>query len=290
MQDDDHEIDEIDDDEIDDEPKTRVRAQPLTAKHVSLALNFRNSDQFRRHDGKCPGLYLQNSKYGTVSWILRYQIGGRARHMGLGSARSVTLQQARRLAGEARMQIQRGIDPIEAREQRLREIQQQAAARDREQKHTFGKAAEGWLQLQRRKWANAKYAKQVESQLKSHCAELWNRPVADIDTRMVVATLQPIWSKWPAAAQRMGRCIEAVLQRATFMEWRTGDNPARWKAHLEHAFVARRESEVEHIDMIPLNDVPAYASELHAKPGAAYRFLELLLYTNVRTHDIQHAK
>src|SRR6059058_4322459 len=106
MRDDD---DEIDDDEI-DEPKTRARARPLTARDVSLVLNFKNNDQFRRHDGRCPGLYLQNSKYATASWIFRYQIAGRQRHMGLGSAREITLQQARRLAGEARMQIKLGID------------------------------------------------------------------------------------------------------------------------------------------------------------------------------------
>jgi len=85
--------------------------------------------------------------------------------------------------------------------------------------------------------------------------------------------------------------IEGNLARATFHEWRNGGNPAKWNGDVEHEFVAQRESDVEHIPMIPLDDVQPYASELGAQGrGHIYRALELLLLTNVRTYDIRHAR
>jgi integrase len=137
---------------------------------------------------------------------------------------------------------------------------------------------------------NASYARQIESQLKQHCAGLWDRPAAAIDTETLIEVLTPIWSKYPVAAQRVCRMIKGVLERANFLKWRSGENPARWKGHLELQFVGRRETDIEQIGMIALEDVPAYARDLRAKTGPAFRCLELLLLTAVRSHDVRNAK
>src|SRR5205085_753040 len=124
----------------------------------------------RIHDGK--GLYLQTSSYGTSAWVYRYQFANRPRLMGFGSVEEITLAQARKLAGEARMQIKRGIDPVAARQERRLEAAEQAKARKLELERTFGAAVESWMVLKRQKWTNARYAGQVASQLKKHFAPI----------------------------------------------------------------------------------------------------------------------
>jgi hypothetical protein len=55
-----------------------------------------------------------------------------------------------------------------------------------------------------------------------------------VDTRAVGEVLQPIWAAEPETASRVRQRIEAVLDYATVLGARSGDNPARWKGHLEH--------------------------------------------------------
>ena len=64
------------------------------------------------HVGGVRGLVLNVTMYGSRSWLLRYQVGGRRRDLGLGSYPSVTLAQARDLARDARLKLARGVDPV----------------------------------------------------------------------------------------------------------------------------------------------------------------------------------
>ena len=48
------------------------------------------------------GLYLQVAKGGSKSWLFRFKVSGRTRWHGLGSARDVSLEQARDKATESR--------------------------------------------------------------------------------------------------------------------------------------------------------------------------------------------
>src|SRR5262249_19571623 len=75
------------------------------------------------------GLYLQIARGGTKAWVFRYALGGRRREMGLGSARVVTLKQARQLAREAREHLLRGDDPIALRHAKRDQIKAEAAKR-----------------------------------------------------------------------------------------------------------------------------------------------------------------
>ena len=77
------------------------------------------------------GFYLQVSKWGTKSWVLRYMLKGRARTMGLGSCREISLKQARERASRARELLSdpiRRVDPIEARKAKELADAAQAAA------------------------------------------------------------------------------------------------------------------------------------------------------------------
>jgi Arm DNA-binding domain len=79
-----------------------------------LTDRFVKSAKAGRH-GDGDGLYLVVSSTGRRAWVLRYQVSGERRDMGLGPFPSISLSEARRAAFEARKQIHLGKDPIEAR-------------------------------------------------------------------------------------------------------------------------------------------------------------------------------
>ncbi|MEL7098507.1 MAG: hypothetical protein AAGM84_06720 [Pseudomonadota bacterium] len=58
--------------------------------------------------------------------------------------------------------------------------------------------------------------------------------VARIETADVMGVLKPIWTAKPETANRVRQRIEAVLDYASALGIRTGDNPARWRGHLDH--------------------------------------------------------
>ena len=63
--------------------------------------------------GGVTGLALTVHQGGSRSWMLRYQINGKRRDLGLGSFDTVSLAKAREAARAARAKLEAGIDPIE---------------------------------------------------------------------------------------------------------------------------------------------------------------------------------
>ena len=61
------------------------------------------------------GLYLRVTPTLARLWLYRFQVRGRRRDMGLGSAELYSLAEARQKALEARKLVAEGTDPIEAR-------------------------------------------------------------------------------------------------------------------------------------------------------------------------------
>src|SRR5258708_944282 len=79
----------------------------LTARKVETARPGKYSDG--------GNLYLIVSSTGSRKWMLRFTWRGRAKEMGLGSASSVTLAEARERAALARRKIAEGLNPIDER-------------------------------------------------------------------------------------------------------------------------------------------------------------------------------
>ena len=79
----------------------------LTARKVEAAKPGKYSDG--------GNLYLIVSETGARKWVLRFTWRGRAKEMGLGSAASVPLADAREKAASARRKIAQGLNPIEER-------------------------------------------------------------------------------------------------------------------------------------------------------------------------------
>lgn len=188
------------------------------------------------------GLYLQVTvgADGTLkrSWVLRYTApDGRRREMGLGNAKLLDLADAREAALAARKQANAGIDPIDAR------AQGRAKAAVRAKVMTFRQCAEAYLATHASAWKNAKHRWQWENSLEGHAYPVFgNRPVGDIDVALVMAVLDPIWLTKTETATRLRGRIKSILDWAAVRGYRKGENPARWRGHLQKALPTIKKS------------------------------------------------
>ena len=185
----------------------------LTARKVETAKPGKYSDG--------GNLYLIVSKSGSRKWILRFTWRGRPKEMGLGSAASVSLAFAREKASDARRTLARGLNPIDERK------------RDGGIP-TFGKMADEVIKVLSPGFRNAKHKAQWKSTLETYARPLWEKAVDNILTADVVAVLQPIWSTKAETASRLRGRIEKILDAAKAKGFRDGENPARWRGHLDH--------------------------------------------------------
>jgi integrase len=85
--------------------------------------------------------------------------------------------------------------------------------------------------------------------------------------------------------------IESILDWAKTIGHRDGENPARWRGHLEN-LLPRRDKlrKVKHHPAMPFDDVPAFMTELAERPALAARALELTIFTVARTEEVLGAK
>jgi integrase len=233
------------------------------------------------------GLYLQVSPAGTRSWIFRYTMGGRTRDMGLGSARDVSLAEARTKALEARKLKAAGIDPIAAKEGQAAE-RRAAAARQ----ITFKEAAEAYVKAHNPAWRNAKHGAQWLNTLKAYAfPTIGNLSVQAIESGHVVKVLEPIWDKKTETATRLRGRIERILDWAAARGYRQGDNPARWRGHLQSLLAAPGKlQKVQHHPALPYAEIGAFFAKLRTENGLAADALRLLIVTATRTSEVIAAR
>jgi integrase len=226
------------------------------------------------------GLYLQVSTGGARSWIYRFMLAGRTRDMGLGSLLTISLAEARQATLEARKLHAAGIDPIEARKaQRVQKRAKDARI------VTFRQEAEAYIEAHRSGWKNAKHAEQWRTTLEAYVyPTISDVGVADIDTGMITKILEPIWSKKTETANRVRGRIERILSRAASRGHRSGENPARWRGHLENVLPARgRVAPVRHHSALPYSEIGSFVQALRLQEGIAARALELTILCATRT-------
>ncbi|MGF6856766.1 integrase [Paraburkholderia sp. CI3] len=229
------------------------------------------------------GLYLQVSVARTRSWVYRFRRKGRLREMGLGPLHVVSLADARELAARYRKMLFEGVDPIEAR--RAERAQQLAMAAHNK---TFDECTKAFIKANRAGWKNEKHVTQWENTLATYASPFFGQlSVRDIDTTLVVSVLEPIWEAKPETASRVRGRIESVLDWATAHRYREGENPARWKGHLDKILPARiRVRKVRHHPALPFGEAPAFMKALKAQDGLAARALELVILTAGRTNEV----
>lgn len=197
---------------------------------------------------------------------------GQRREMGLGGYPATTLKQARDRASECRAQLWVGKDPIAER---------RAAIAAEKGAIAFRLAAEAYVTAHAPSWRNAKHAQQWQTSLATYAFPVFgDLPVKSIDTAHVLQALEPIWTVKTETASRVRQRIEAVLDWATARRYRTGENPARWRGHLDK-LLARpsRVRTVTHFAALPYADLPKLMAELRHKEGIAARALEFCILT-----------
>jgi len=228
------------------------------------------------------GLWLQVSKWGTKAWQFRYMLHDRARQMGLGSIHTLSLAEAREKAREARALLLDGIDPIDARQGQRQQARAEAAKRI-----TFREAAERYIAAHRAGWKNEKHGEQWTRTLATYAFPvIGNLAVADIDTSHVIKVLEPIWTKKTETASRVRGRMEAVLDWAKARHFRQGDNPARWRGHLDKLLPAKSKvRKVKHHGAMPYAEVPAFMADLRKQDSVSARALEFTILTAARTGE-----
>jgi len=198
----------------------------------------------------------------------------------------VTPAQARELAARARQVVRDGGDPIEARKaERLQKKFDAAKAM------TFRQCAEAYIGAKQTEWGNPKHAKQWPATLSTYVYPIFgDLPVQAVDVGLVLKALEPIWTDKRETASRVRGRIESVLDWATARGYRAGENPARWRGHLESLLAKRSKvQQVEHHAALPYPEVGAFITELRAQEGIAARALEFTILTASRTGEVIRA-
>ena len=251
-----------------------------------LTANFVRSVSKRGRYADGGNLQLQIAKSGSKAWIFTYQRNGIIRSMGLGSVRSVPLALARELAGRAREQLARGIDPIDAR--RTAAHAQRAA---RAKLMTFKACAEEYHAANATRWTNGKHRNEWLSTLRRFAFPVIGHLSVDmIDSAHVQKVLAPLVTEKLITAARLRGRIETVLDYAKAAGRRSGENPAD-KAIIAHMLPLRSEkSAVTHQPALPFSKLPALTSVLRAIPGKPARMLELLILTGMRSEAVRWAR
>jgi integrase len=228
------------------------------------------------------GLYLRVTPEGTKNWVLRFMIDRRPRWMGLGPLALYGLQEARTKALDARRKRHEGIDPIAARRaERARQRLDAAKA------VSFKQCAEAYISSHRAGWRNSKHAGQWGATLATYAYPVIGAlPVQAVDTGLVLKVLEPIWTAKPETAGRVRGRLESILDFAKVRGERDGENPARWRGHLDKLLPAHSKvRQVEHHAALPYAELPAFLASLREQEGVAALALDFLVLTAARTGE-----
>ncbi len=233
------------------------------------------------------GLYLQVCRGGGRSWVFRFMLHGYAREMGLGSLSDVSLAEARKRAAECRRLKSGEADPIEARRNGRRDAELEAA-----RALTFKQCAEAYIEAHRPSWRNAKHAAQWTSSLETYAYPIFGSiSVQAVDTTLVMKVLEPMWVSKPSTGARLRGRIECVLDWAKAKGSRSGENPARWRGHIENMLPRLSKIRVvRHHRALPYREIGDFMQRLRSQKGTAARALELLILTATRTGETINAR
>lgn len=232
----------------------------------------------RHSDGG--GLYLSISPDGSRRrWIYLFrwkapgETGvGRLREMGLGSATTVSLAQARELAAQARGIVKEGRNPLDERKAQPKVP-------------TFGEVADGVIAALEAAWRNPKHRDQWRMTLTRYCASIRDLPVDAVTTQQVFGVLKPLWLRVPETANRLRGRIEKVLDAAKAKGHRSGENPARWRGHLDHLLPSRPRHIKRHHKALPYGEVPDLVARLRDLGSISALCLEFTILTAARSGE-----
>jgi integrase len=250
----------------------------------------------RYNDGGGLYLHIRESKLRTIgedptlyrSWVFRYRdrVTGKLRDKGLGPYPDTKLIEAREAARAHRKELRAGISPIDAAREKIIEEKLALARRI-----TFGDCAKQYIKAHRGEWRNEKHIYQWNRTLEIYCALIMPLPVAEVDTGLVLQCLEPIWADKTETATRTRQRIESVLDWATARKFRIGENPARWKGHLDKLLAEPGKlKNVKHLSALDYRKLGEFMSRLREVDSMAAYALELQILTATRPGEVVGAQ
>ena len=249
----------------------------LTEREVNEAIL--SAKEVRLSDGG--GLTMQ-IKRGSPSWVFRYVAPGtkRERYLGLGSARKVTLTEARRLAASYREQVAQSRDPVGERHQEPEPTEAP----------TFKDAALRYIDNHRSSWKNIKHAAQWRSSLEHYAfPSLGHLLVRDITTKEVANTLKPIWMDKRETAARVRGRTEMIIAAEIAAGHRIAANPAAWDVQRHLLPLQRRKGSVKHHAALPYSQMPLFFKELMSDQSGPSLLLQFIILTSARYAEAARA-
>src|SRR5271166_3338205 len=219
------------------------------------------------------------------SWLYRFKLHGKAHLMGLGTVDDVSLAEARDAAAAARKLVRQGINPIDQRRAARAESAAQAGL-------TFAQVANAYIAAHERSWRNAKHRQQWRNTLDAYAAPILGKlPVAHVKVGDVMRVLEPLWQGKTETASRLRGRIESVLDYATARGWRSGENPARWRGHLDNLLPARSKvAKVEHHAALSWREIGTFMAALSEEEGISPQALRFAILTAARTGEVIGAR
>lgn len=236
----------------------------------------------RHADGN--GLYLQvdpaDEGQPAKRWVFVFQWRGKRKEMGLGPLSLFGVADAREMALQARKAVARGVNPIEERK----------ALKARSEGRTFGEVADEVLALRLKGLSSDTQAAAWTRSLKVLAAPIREIPISEITTDDVVKMLKPLWEVTPETASRLRGRVEKVLDAAKAKGLRGGENPARWRGHLDHLLSERKALTRGHHAALPYADAPTFWAELKTRQAVAGAALQFTILNVSRTGEVIGAK
>lgn len=229
----------------------------------------------RHSDGG--GLYLFVDQHGRRRWIFMYARNGKRTELGLGGGRDLSLAAARTEAAKFREVLAAGNDPKSER-----------AKSDKIP--TFGACADDYIDAMRPSWRNAKHAQQWTMTLTTYAKPIRGKPVNEVMTQDVLEVLQGLWKRTPETAERLRGRIENVLDAAKAKGFRSDENPARWRGHLDQLLPKRQRLSRGHHAALNYDEIPGFMSDLRSRAATAARALEFTILAAARSGEVLGAR
>ncbi|MBP7659329.1 MAG: tyrosine-type recombinase/integrase [Burkholderiaceae bacterium] len=245
----------------------------LTAVAVKAAMA--NPGTYQDGDG----LVLRVDKRGGAYWVLRLQRDGKRQDIGLGSAKQMTLAEARQKATVLRKAVK--VDHRDV----LAEKKDDAAA-----KVTFRAAATQYHSENEAGWKSAVYARQWLASLENYAfKKLGDMPTGSISSADIIDVLTPIWQEIPDTARQVRNRICAVLDYSHAKGWRSREAPSGNGSLKAGRGLPRQVKARENRKAMPYVALPGFLTALRRKPSFGRLALELLILTGVRSQEVRLA-
>lgn len=236
--------------------------------------------------GGVQGLKLQVKSASSRSWVLRTTIAKKVRDIGLGSYPEISLKSARQLAKDMREQIANGKDPVETRKQASL-----ALIKARNHSKTFDDCATEYIARIESQWTNKKSKSQWQNTIRDYASPyIGKMPISEVTTQDILRILTPIWDSKTETATRIRSRIERVIAYATTHGFRTGDNPAKYKGHLDTILPPPQKlKNLTHHPALPYCQTGQFVRQLRKLETISALALEFTILTAARSGDTRGA-